>query len=97
MQLNPPKYLYRYIGINDHCRQLIQDNVLYFSSKRNFNDPFDSKIHVSYDTSREKDPKYLEESLDLSIPPLSLAEKNQLRSYAATLEKPIEALVKSVQ
>ncbi len=42
-----PKYLYRYRSIDDYSLDNLRTNTLYFSRASDFDDPFDSYIHVN--------------------------------------------------
>lgn len=48
IELNRPNYLFKYFSNNDDSFNTIKEGYLYFSSPRNFNDPFDCL------TNREK-------------------------------------------
>ena len=45
-----PKYLYKYADWSDqHHQRLLRIPAVYFSSARNFNDPFDSAVFPNYE------------------------------------------------
>ena len=53
-----PKFLYKYYSLNKnnahHRARIFTHNELYFPSPKIFNDPFDSKIQLVFDGSKEE-------------------------------------------
>jgi hypothetical protein len=48
--INLPNYVYKYISWdNEFHKRIVLNNELFFSSVKNFNDPFDSTIPLRYD------------------------------------------------
>ena len=92
----PPKYLYRYMKVDEYCRKLIVEHEVSFTCRRNLNDPFDSKIHYTYDTYREKNPEYLSRLLDTIEPPLTQDRKYRILNNMLAHPKPIEPLVEEL-
>lgn len=67
-------YKFRVLGILHHKRMLTH-NELFFTSPRQFNDPFDSTIPVRYDVgTREEIIKYWSQYLAITRPELSPAQ-----------------------
>jgi len=55
-----PEFLYKYrCWTDDLHKKLLKDNEIYFSSAKNFNDPFDSTIPVRYDKASKKEIREL--------------------------------------
>jgi len=51
-----PQDLYKYLDWNNvYNRKVLEDNELFFSSPRNFNDPFDCKIEKRYDLMSDEE------------------------------------------
>jgi hypothetical protein len=44
-RMNLPEFIYKYVD-SDKLLKIIRGGKLYFSSPKNFNDPFDCKIHI---------------------------------------------------
>ncbi len=65
--INEPdiKFLYKYRALNKnnthHVERIFTHNELYFSSPKQFNDPFDSKVHLSYYGTKQEWRRYLRE------------------------------------
>lgn len=59
------KFLYKYYSLNErntnHRERIFTHNELYFPSPRSFNDPFDSKIQLVFDGSKDEWERYLRE------------------------------------
>jgi len=50
-----PEFVYRYRGTNqDRLRQIIIENELYFCSATQVNDPFDSKVHLTFEGTKQE-------------------------------------------
>jgi hypothetical protein len=50
-----PEYIYKYIsGDKSYHKRIIQENEIFFSSAKNFNDPFDSTIPLRYDLGSDE-------------------------------------------
>lgn len=67
---NQPSIIYKYLDwSNPHYKRVLTHNELFFSSPKNFNDPFDSKIETRYDlmTEEEIDEYFTKVSTNLSI------------------------------
>lgn len=59
------EFLYKYYSLNKsnahHIEKIFTHNKLYFRSPRDFNDPFDSKIQLVFDGSKDDWERYLRE------------------------------------
>ena len=59
------EFLYKYYSLNEsnvqHRERIFTHNELYFPSPRVFNDPFDSKIQLVFDGSKNEWERYLRE------------------------------------
>ena len=59
------EFLYKYYSLNEsnahHRERIFTHNELYFPSPRVFNDPFDSKIQLVFDGSKDEWERYLRE------------------------------------
>lgn len=50
-----PKYVYKYISWEkEYHRKIVLENKIFFSSVKNFNDPFDSTIPLRYDKGTDQ-------------------------------------------
>jgi len=50
-----PKYVYKYISWEkDYHRKIVLENKIFYSSVRNFNDPFDATIPLRYDKGTDE-------------------------------------------
>lgn len=76
MESEPPKYLYRYMKVDEYLEKLIVSHEIGFASPSTFNDPFDCKIHLSWDKFKTTERSYIEKILNLADPPFSQDEKN---------------------
>ena len=83
--------------VDDYCKKLIVDHEISFATRKNLNDPFDCKVHLTYDKSRAKDPQYLRGFLDRAIPPFTEEEKDFLLLEMLRSELNVENSVKRVQ
>lgn len=58
-----PGFLYKYCKLNEENSEWIQrifaDNEIYFASPEQFNDPFDCRVHASFDATEEDWEEYL--------------------------------------
>lgn len=77
----PPKklYKYRYCDFKSHYQKLLRDNYLFFSSPKNFNDPFDCQIYPSYENGSEKQimGKFLQQ-IKSDYPQMSLPNQKRM-------------------
>lgn len=59
------EFLYKYYSLNEgnahHRKRIFTHNELYFPSPRVFNDPFDSKIQLVFDGSKDEWERFLRE------------------------------------
>ena len=79
-KLLPKTYLkYSSFDKNGYYKKLLLENSLYFSSPKNFNDPFDCKVYPNYEVGTKKQifNKFLEHA-DLSHPRLPLSERKKI-------------------
>lgn len=50
-----PDYVYKYISWkNSYHKEILLENKIFFSSVKNFNDPFDSTIPLRYDLGTDE-------------------------------------------
>jgi len=60
-----PEFIYKYYSLNmsnaHHRERIFTHNELYFPSPEVFNDPFDSKVQLVFDGSKDEWEKYLRE------------------------------------
>jgi hypothetical protein len=47
---SPPRSLYRYLNF-ENAKQALRDRQIYFCSPRDFNDPFDCRLHPAFEGS----------------------------------------------
>lgn len=70
--------LYRYRVINKHTREGLKNSEFYFTSPKDFNDPFDCKNQFSLEGSDDNDwRQFLREQLKHIEPRLSPEERNE--------------------
>lgn len=50
---NEERLFFRYQKIDEYTKDNLKNNVLYFNDPENFNDPFDSKIDITYQGTKE--------------------------------------------
>ena len=75
------EFLYKYYSLNDnnayHREKIFTHNELYFPSPRVFNDPFDSKIQLVFDGSKDEWERYLRELYKKFRPNWNRKQNNQ--------------------
>lgn len=75
------RFLYKYRTIDednvDRVRRIFTDNELYFSSKDQFNDPFDCKFGYSFKASKPEIKKYFMGTLNRKRPDLNRQQKKR--------------------
>ena len=54
-----PGVLYKYGKFDEYTEKIFTNNEIYFSSPDEFNDPFDSKPHLTYDGTLKERKRYL--------------------------------------
>lgn len=78
---DPDRFLYKYRTIDEdninRARRIFTDNELYFSSKNQFNDPFDCKFGYSFTATKPEIKKYFKAMLDRSRPDLNRRQKKR--------------------
>lgn len=72
----PPNYLYRYRAINDHLRQILVGNTLYYSSPKHFNDSLDCRIPTELSGSPDDVRSYCDQLMSERWPSMLPDEKN---------------------
>ena len=82
-----PRYLYKFMKADDNLIDNLKNNQLWFSSPKDFNDPFDCKINATLDMSNEEIDCVVE-NLRKSAKKGEI-EKSRMRE--AILNKPEEA------
>ena len=55
-----PVVSYKYYAFNQYTEKLFTHNEIYFAKPKEFNDPFDSKVGLSYDGTEEQWKDFLE-------------------------------------
>ena len=84
-------FFYKYKTIDeeniDRARRIFTHNELYFSSKNQFNDPFDCKFNFSFNANDQEINEYLHRELTRIHPQLSRIEKRQKISEYRNLLK----------
>ena len=91
MQEEIPGVLYKYRDWNDsNHRKLLTDRELWFSSPKGFNDPFDTKLRVSYDSLSDQEMRLmLYQKLRLHSPAMSdEAVRQQVEKRLIELRNP---------
>jgi len=56
-EINNIEHLYRYQKIDEHLKTVLTENILYFCSPKDFNDPFDCQYLVTFKDCEEDDFK----------------------------------------
>ena len=69
-----PDVLYKYYAFNEYTEKIFTFNEIYFSSPNEFNDPFDSKLHLNYDGTLKERKRYLCKLYQKKYPKLSKEE-----------------------
>lgn len=69
-----PKVLYKYYKFNKYTERIFSHNEIYFSSPNDFNDPFDSKPHLTYDGTKQERKHFLCEQYQKRYPDRSKEE-----------------------
>lgn len=54
-----PQFLYKYYTFNKYTERIFTHNEIYFPAPKEFNDPFDSKVRLSYEGTKKKWKEYL--------------------------------------
>lgn len=89
--IDSPSFFYKYYPLNKDNEKFIKriftNDELYFSSSKQFNDPFDSKNPLSYDGSYADWENYFQERIDRYIPGLNAKQK----------QEKIKELIKNIQ
>ena len=58
VEIDIPRYFYKYRSFNDDHLKLLQQNELYFPSPNKFDDPYDCRIPIRYDCEAPEDKRY---------------------------------------
>ncbi|KPL24637.1 MAG: hypothetical protein AMJ75_03280 [Phycisphaerae bacterium SM1_79] len=58
-EVSTPSFLYKYYAFDEYTHAIFARNEVYFSSPESFNDPFDSKIRVIYEGTRDAKKRFL--------------------------------------
>jgi hypothetical protein len=58
-----PRHLYKYYSFNEYTEAIFTHNQIYFAAPAKFNDPFDSKIDITYDGTSQQRKQFLLEKL----------------------------------
>jgi len=59
-QIIEQNVLYKYYEFNKYTENIFTHNEIYFAKPKEFNDPFDSKVGLSYDGTEEQWKRFLE-------------------------------------
>ena len=92
MQKEIPSVLYKYRDWSDsNHRKLLTARELWFSSPKGFNDPFDTKLRVSYDNLSDQEMRLmLYKKLRVHAPAMSgEAVRNQVEKRLVELRNPV--------
>jgi len=73
--LTEPQFLYKYYSFNKYTEKIFTHNEIYFPTPNEFNDPFDSKIKLSYEGTKKKWKEYLLQALERRIPDLTKEQR----------------------
>lgn len=66
-QISAPKYLYKYFSFNDFSIDSLENNYIYLSNPKDFNDPFDCSRNLIIEQHKElRDWQYVERLNDIS-------------------------------
>src|ERR1035438_7629193 len=79
-----PRYLYKYFSFDSkhHYNDILLNDLLYFSSPVNFNDPFDCSLSISY---KGKDKEFVKNYLVNEILPLQVSNVDEEMKHKAEL------------
>jgi hypothetical protein len=58
VEIDIPRYFYKFRSFNDDHLKLLQQNELYFPSPNKFDDPYDCRIPIRYDCEAPEDKRY---------------------------------------
>jgi len=65
----------KYGSLNEHTESFLKDNVIYFASPLEFNDPFDSRIHYRYDYSTKEFREWVKRGIPALYPSATVVER----------------------
>jgi len=66
-QISEPKYLYKYYSLNNFSIDSLENDYLYLSNPKDFNDPFDCNRNLIIEQRKElRDWQYVERLNDIS-------------------------------
>ncbi len=74
--IDAPALLYRYYKFDEYSQRIFENNEIFFSSPKSFNDPFDSKIMISFQGTRNQKKLFFRKLSPQSRPDFS--RKNHL-------------------
>jgi len=72
-------HLYKYIPINENTIGLLEENELYFSFPSDFNDPFDCKVEMIFNGTKEDWERWINSQ------PITYSEKQHLLNYLESI------------
>ncbi|SEA52592.1 Protein of unknown function [Flavobacterium gillisiae] len=66
-QISVPKYLYKYFSLNEYSIDSLENDYIYLSNPKDFNDPFDCNRNLIAEKQKElRDWQYIERLNDIS-------------------------------
>jgi hypothetical protein len=76
-QISVPKYLYKYFSLNDFSLDSLENDYIYLSNPKDFNDPFDSNRNLISEKQKElRNWQYVERLNDISDMGISCFSEN---------------------
>ncbi|WUR16022.1 DUF2971 domain-containing protein [[Empedobacter] haloabium] len=88
----PPSRIYKYFSFTSQNLENLKNQAIYFSSPKNFNDPYDCSVSPTIDVPSDEDVEGVRKQYLMEIPPGSPAHKQML---CATTEHLRQIFVKS--
>lgn len=70
-----PQFLYKYYTFNKHTEKIFTHNEIYFPTPNKFNDPFDSKISLSYEGTKKEWKEFLLQVYERRKPDLTIEQR----------------------
>lgn len=84
IETSEPESLYKYYAFNKYTEGIYKHNKVYFPPPESFNDPFDSKIYITYEGSTKKRRQFLLDKFNKLFPNKS---RKNLLEHAKKLVK----------
>ena len=93
-----PNFLHKYRTI-DSTKKMLENNSMWFSSPKNFNDPFDCQIIPNTNNTESEIRKFLRDNIndlsDSEIDNLAKITFNQPSKWKNTIEKTFDSIINS--